>query len=122
MDELLKVSRATAAPYYPAAFWEDMGTAIKDIDIITPVVPAYQKYFSEEDMAATIAFYKSPAGKRLLEADPFIASLSGDTLRKIGREAGEKVGLKHKAEIEELMKKGTQSSPAKSADSSQPGK
>ena len=35
MDELLKVSRATAAPYYPAAFWEDMGTAIKDIDIIT---------------------------------------------------------------------------------------
>jgi len=115
MVQMIKTSRTTSAPYYTASFWDDMESAIIGIDIITPVIPSYQKYFSEEDMAATIAFYKSPAGKRLLQAQPFISSQAGDVLRKAGQEVGRQVGLKHREEIEALVKKQTQNSPAKPA-------
>ena len=74
MSQMLKSSRVTSAPYYTPGFWDDIEKAIMEIDLVTPVIPAYQKYFSEEDMAATIAFYKSPSGKRLLEAQPFVTS------------------------------------------------
>lgn len=122
MGQMLNASRATAAPYYSASFWEDMEKAIMEIDLVTPVIPAYQKYFSQEDMAATIAFYKSPAGQRLLEAQPFISSSAADVLRKAGSEAGREVGLKHKDEIETLMKQQKQESPAKPAPGSLVGK
>lgn len=110
MASMLKASRATSAPYFTASFWDDMEKAIMEIDMVEPSIPAYQKYFSQEDMAATIAFYKSPAGKRLLEAQPFITSAASDVLREIGRKAGQEVGLKHQAEIQKLMQQ--QSQPA----------
>ena len=113
MGQLLKASRATSAPYYTPSFWDDMEKALMEIDLITPVIPAYQKYFSQEDMAATIAFYKSPAGKHLLQAQPAIASAAGDILRQAGHAAGEEVGAKHKQEIETLMKQQQQETPAK---------
>ena len=105
VGQMLNAARATSAPYYTASFWDDIQSAVLEIDLITPNIPAYQKYFSQEDMAATIAFYKSPAGRRLLEAQPLIVSVSSDILRKAGETAGTKVGLKHKDEIEALMKK-----------------
>ena len=115
MGQMLRASRATSAPYYTESFWDDMEKAIMEIDLVTPVIPAYQKYFSQEDMTATIAFYKSPAGKRLLAAQPFISSAAGAVLRTAGTEAGQQVGLKHKDEIETLMKQQKQESPAKPA-------
>jgi hypothetical protein len=109
MTEMIKSSRATSAPYLTASFWDDMEKAVLEIDLVGPCIPAYQKYFSQEDMAATIAFYKSPAGKRLLEAQPFIMSAASDVARKAGQQVGAQVALKHKDEIERLMK---QSQPA----------
>jgi len=116
MVQMLKASRATSAPYYTASFWDDMESAVLDLDLVTPAIPSYQKYFSEEDMAATITFYKSPAGKRLLQAQPFISSLTGDVLRKAGSEAGRQVGLKHKGEIEALRKQKENSSSKPAGD------
>jgi hypothetical protein len=63
-------------------------------------------------MAATIAFYKSPAGQNLLAATPLITSISADTLRKAGQDAGAKVGLKHAEEIERLKKQYESGMPA----------
>jgi uncharacterized protein len=110
MGQMLKASRATSAPYYTASFWDDMEKAIMDIDMVGPCIPAYQKYFSEEDMAATIAFYKMPAGKRLLAAQPFITATLSDVLRKVGEQAGKQVGLKHQDEIQKLMQQQAQPS------------
>ncbi len=104
MAASLKAARDTSAPYYTAAFWDDMEKAVMAIDIVGPCVPAYQKYFSEEDMASVLAFYRSSAGKRFLDAQPFVGSALSDTLRKAGAEAGMQVGLKHKDEIDRLMK------------------
>ncbi|HWW98829.1 MAG TPA: DUF2059 domain-containing protein [Edaphobacter sp.] len=112
MTQMLRTTRATSAPYYTASFWDDMNTAILEIDLVTPNIPAFQKYFSQEDMAATIAFYKTPSGQRLLAAQPFIASAAGDILRDAGRTVGMQVALKHKDEIEALTKKSQPATPA----------
>ena len=120
IGQMLRASRATSAPYYTDSFWDDMEKAIMEIDLVTPVIPAYQKYFSQEDMTATIAFHKTAAGKRLLAAQPFISSAAGEVLRKAGSEAGQQVGLKHKDEIETLMKQQKQDSPARPAPNSAP--
>jgi hypothetical protein len=102
-DEL-RTSRATSAPYFTPGFWDDMETALMQIDLVPYFVPAYQKYFSEEDMAATIAFYKSPAGQHLLAAQASISSAAKESLTAAGRAAGIEVGKKHADEIERLMK------------------
>lgn len=120
MGQMLKASRATSAPYYTDSFWDDMAKALMEIDLITPVIPAYQKYFSQEDMTTTIAFYESAAGKRLLAAQPFISSAAGEVLRKAGTEAGQQVGLKHKEEIETLMKQQKQGPTAQPTPGSAP--
>jgi hypothetical protein len=108
MAQSLKAARATSAPYFTPAFWDDMEKAVMNIDLVGPLLPAYQRYFSEEDMAATIAFYKSPAGSRLLAAQPFITAAAGDAARKAGEAAGREVGLKHKDEIQKLMQQQAQ--------------
>ncbi len=105
MGQMIQTSRVTAAPYFPASFWDDMAKSLDEIDLVTPAVPAYQKYFSEEDMAATIAFYKSPAGQKFLAAQPFIASAAGEVLRSAGQKVGQEVFARHKDEIETLKKK-----------------
>jgi TonB family protein len=97
-------SRATSAPYFTASFWDDMEKAVMDIDLAALIVPAYQKYFSEEDMAAMLAFYKTPAGQRLLTAQPLISAAVAGAAREAGQMAGREVGLKHQDEIQSLMK------------------
>ena len=102
MDASIKSSRATSASYFTTSFWDDMEKALMNIDIVGPAIPAYQKYFSQEDMAAMIVFYKTPAGQHVLAAQPFISSVLSDSLRAAGKKVGEQVGLKHKDEIERL--------------------
>lgn len=81
-----------------------MRTSVADLDLQAAFIPAYQRYFSEEDMASVIAFYKSPTGQRLLESQPLIESAAGDQLRKAGRAIGQEVYLRHKDEIEAAKK------------------
>lgn len=42
--------------------------------IIEISIPAYEKHLSIEDLRASIKFYKTPAGKRTLEAQPLVMS------------------------------------------------
>ena len=41
-------------------------------EMINLIVPVYEKYLTEDDLRAAISFYKSPAGKKLLKAQPMI--------------------------------------------------
>ena len=111
MSQSIKAARATSAPYYTGGFWDDMEKAVLDVDLVTPIISAYQKYYSQEDMAALITFYKSPVGQRMLAAQPQIALVLQSTLRDAGAEAGRQVGEKHKDEIERLMKQSQQRAP-----------
>lgn len=40
--------------------------------LVDLLVPVYQKQFTEEDVKAFLAFYQSPAGKKLVEKQPAI--------------------------------------------------
>ncbi len=105
MDQMVMGMQATSAPYLPKALWDDFRTSFANLDLESAFIPAYQKYFSEEDMASVIAFYKSPAGQRLLQSQPFIESAAGDQLKKEGQTIGREVFLRHKDEIEAAKKK-----------------
>jgi hypothetical protein len=105
MNTSLNAMQATSAPYFPKAFWEDMRSSLEKLDIESIFIPAYQKFFSEEDMQQVIAFYKSPAGQRLLEAQPLIVSATSDELRKAGAELGRQVAERHAEEIAAAKKK-----------------
>ena len=41
-------------------------------ELLEDFLPVYQKHFTHGDVVAVIAFYTSPAGKRLLDATPII--------------------------------------------------
>lgn len=68
-------------------------------------MPAYQKYFSQEDMQSVIEFYRSPAGARLLAAQPLITSYAQQQLHSIGEKIGQEVYLRHKDEIDAARNK-----------------
>jgi len=112
MITALRGSRATSAPYLTPGFWDDMEKAVLQIDFVPLVVPAYQKYLSQEDMAAIIAFYKTPPGQRILASQQFIESTISDAARKAGEQAGIEVGKKHAEEIQRLMNQQQQQKPA----------
>jgi len=107
----IRANRATSAPYFTASFWDDMEEAVMEIDLAALIVPAYQKYFSEEDMAATLAFYKTPAGQRLLAAQPPIGAAVTSAAQEAGQIAGRQVALKHRDEIQALMKSSQAAQP-----------
>jgi hypothetical protein len=85
MVQMVDGMQTTSAPYLPKSFWDDMRTSIANIDLESAFIPAYQRYFCEEDMAAVIDFYKSTAGQHLLQSEPFLESAAGDQLRDAGR-------------------------------------
>ena len=95
MHQVVDGMQATSAPYLPKAFWDDLRSTMDTIDLEAAMVPAYQKYFSEDDMQQILAFYKSPAGQRMLEAQPLITSAATAVLQKEGQELGRQVGERH---------------------------
>jgi hypothetical protein len=63
----------------------------------------YANNFSTEDLQAIIAFYKSPAGQRMLEKLPSLTQQTLSVGTKFGQSVGEDL---RKKMIEELRKKG----------------
>ena len=117
MLQSLHNERAISTPYLTPGFWDDMEKAVSQVDLAQYFIPAYQKYLSQEDMASIIAFYKTPAGKRILAAQPFVESVIADTAHKAGEKIGIEVGKKHEDEIERLMQ---QQPPAPERNQAQP--
>lgn len=105
MDQMVVAMQSTSPDYLPKDFWEDMRKSIAGVDLEGAFIPAYQKYFSQEDMQSVLDFYKSPAGQRLLAAQPLITSYAQQQLRQIGEKIGQEVYLRHKDEIEAARNK-----------------
>ncbi|GGA55952.1 hypothetical protein GCM10011507_04070 [Edaphobacter acidisoli] len=105
MDQMVTAMQSTAPSYLPQNFWDDLRQSINAVDLEGAFIPAYQKYFSEEDMNAVLGFYKSPAGQHMLEAQPLISSYAQQELREIGQKIGQEVYLRHKDEIEAARNK-----------------
>ena len=104
MAESLKAIRAASNPAIPAVVWDEMGVEFAKFDLITPMIPAYQRYLSQEDITTAIAFYRTDAGQRILASQPYIVSASQDSLRKMGQDIGRQIVERHKSEIEARSK------------------
>lgn len=123
MDQTVLAMQSTSPDYLPKDFWEDMRQSLAAVDLEAAFVPAYQKYFSQEDMQSVIDFYKSPAGRRMLAAQPLISSYAQEQLHTIGVKIGQEVYLRHKDEIEAARNKYEESQhpqPRPGASPSQP--
>ncbi len=102
--QMVDNSKRQAPPYFPADFWVDVDHSFTSIDIASELTPIYQRYFSQEDMAAALAFYKTPAGQRVLSEQPLAAVASSDVLRKDGQRVGQEALARHKDEIDAAQK------------------
>ena len=51
---------------------DSLRSAFDSDEMIELIIPVYEKYLTEDDLREVIKFYKTPAGKKLLEAQPKI--------------------------------------------------
>lgn len=64
------------------------------------MIEVYAKYYTPQDVQALIAFYKTPAGKKLAAVGPKAAVESMQVGQKWGQELGAKIGARVGARIE----------------------
>ncbi|PSL35030.1 DUF2059 domain-containing protein [Chitinophaga ginsengisoli] len=81
----------------PAEFWDKMKANINADDLINLTLPVYAKYYTEEDLDQIIAFYKTPAGRKVIEVTPQIVQESMQLGRQWGQKLGEKIISEMKA-------------------------
>jgi uncharacterized protein len=109
-----------AAPFIPNDVWTDVQTNVNGIDYPTLMQPIYAKYLSQEDAAKALEFYRTPAGKRVLQSMPPMLGESVAAAQQKGRQVGRDAIEKHRPEIEEAQKK-YQAEHAPPAGSAAPG-
>ena len=105
MESMLRAAQATAAPYYPASVWDDMRTTFANYDLLTDMIPVYQRHISQEDMSSILSFYHTPAGQRLLAAQPVMVAEAQAIFPAVGRKLGEEVAARHMDEIKAAKQK-----------------
>ncbi len=86
------------APDAPDSFWDDFRKEVSADELISLIVPVYQKHFTEDDMKALIAFYKSEAGKKYVSKLPAISQESMQLGQNWGQQLAQKVLQKYSAE------------------------
>lgn len=77
----------------PEAYWDEAEkemTQTANAELAAMLVPVYQKYLSQQELDEIIAFYHTPAGKKLAESSP---KISGEALA-IGQQWGMQLGQK----------------------------
>jgi hypothetical protein len=70
--EAMKMNFEQMAVALPPDKADAFRKAFRIEDIITQLIPVYNKYFSESDLNAFIQFYNSPSGKKLTGSLPMI--------------------------------------------------
>jgi len=99
-----KLSKLT--PEEQKKFQEAMQGSLDDImdamrldELISDMIPVYQKYLTKEDLDEIVAFYSSPVGQRLLDKSPAMTAEG----MKISMERMEKMMPEIMAKMEKRM-------------------
>jgi uncharacterized protein len=84
--------RQTAVPV-PPGFWDlFLARAEQDADtLLAPMRADYARYFTTAELRALIAFYQSPAGKRMSEVAPVLTANSSAHGQQWGMRVGQEV-------------------------------
>jgi uncharacterized protein len=96
-QQLLRTMRETSvrqsAIPVPPGFWElFLARAEADVDtLLAPMRTDYARYFTSADLRSLIAFYESPAGKRLSTVAPVLTANSSTAGQQWGMRVGQEV-------------------------------
>ena len=97
---------STLTPEQQKKFQEAMQGSMDDVmdamrfeDLISDMIPVYQKYLTKEDLEGVIAFYSSPVGQRLLDKTPAMTTEA----MKISMERMEKMMPEIMAKMQKRM-------------------
>ena len=100
--EMIAASRETM-PNVPPEFWSRFLAKAESSDVLAMVVPVYQRHLTPADLQVMLAFYRSEAGKRLIQLQPKLFAESVAAGKKWGEEIGRQVGFE--LMLEEAAKK-----------------
>ena len=85
-------------PDAPANFWDQFAKEIDMDELTEKIIPIYDKHLSQEDIRAAIAFYESPAGRRMIASQPLILQESMAVGMEWGRELSQRAVEKIKTQ------------------------
>ncbi len=108
MDNMLNQTIAMQkqqAPFVPADVWTDFQTTFSNVDYVALLQPIYAKYISEDEAAKSLEFYRTPAGRHMLESMPMLMRDIMVTSQQNGQKIGREVIDRHRPEIEAAQKK-----------------
>lgn len=92
-------------PFVPQDVMTDLETSMNGIDIDAMAVKAYQAHISTEDAAQMIAFYKTPAGERVIAAMPGIERQLQEDGARQGMQVAQQVMQRHQTELKAALEK-----------------
>lgn len=92
-------------PFIPDDVLADFQQSFDKADLEPVVVKSYQTHLSTEDAAQAIAFYRTPAGKRIVSAMPQIMRETQQAGAELGQQTMMEVMQRHKAEIQTAAQK-----------------
>ncbi|MGW8391147.1 DUF2059 domain-containing protein [Pseudoduganella sp. HUAS MS19] len=87
--ELANVERRM--PAITAALQKDLNDPKLVDELYKQVVPLYARHFTQEDVKALTAFYRSPVGKKSLEVMPVLMGESAQAAQKLVQERAKRV-------------------------------
>lgn len=77
-------------PDVPEEYWQEFYSMFDYDEFIELLVPVYLKYYSNDDILALLAFYKTPIGKKMVRVS---ADISTESMA-VGQKWGEQLGMK----------------------------
>jgi hypothetical protein len=86
-------------PDIPDVFWDRFMAKLNVDELLYSCIPAYDKYYTHDEIKQLIIFYESPIGKKTVEVTPLLLQ---ETMA-VGEKWGEKLG---QDVVRELMKEG----------------
>ncbi|MFB3046030.1 MAG: DUF2059 domain-containing protein [Acidiferrobacterales bacterium] len=95
MNQMIDVQRRTL-PDVPDKFWQDFMVEVDPDDLNRLVVPVYARHFTVAEMESMIAFYRTPAGQKLVSKLPVLTEESTMVGRQWGMELGGRIARKLK--------------------------
>ena len=111
MNGMMLYFRKAFPPYVPKDVIDDLETSLEKIDLEPMAIKAYQKHISTEDAAQVIAFYKTPAGRRLIGVLPSISQELQENGARQGEQISQEVIQRHMDEIKAAAAKYRQQQP-----------
>jgi uncharacterized protein len=91
-------------PFLPKDVNADLEQSFSKLDLDTPIIAIYKQHISTDDAQAIIAFYKTPAGKNMIDAMPAILQQQQQVAVQEGRKTAQDVIQRHRPEIEAAAK------------------